>query len=165
MTGSSSAAARGAGRSGVKEKLWREHLARQAAGKLSIREYCARAGVSEPSFYAWRRELARRDATTGQRAEPRKSQAASSRPASRQVEAAVRKSAAASHPANAAPLKPAAGQRQAHCQPCFLPVSIAGAIAASQVEMLLPSGLIVRVPAQDVAALRTVLELLERPTC
>ncbi len=46
----------------VKEQFWREHVRRQAAGTLSVRRYCERHELSEPSFYAWRRELARRDA-------------------------------------------------------------------------------------------------------
>ena len=46
----------------VKEQFWREHVRRQATGSLSVRHYCERHELSEPSFYAWRRELARRDA-------------------------------------------------------------------------------------------------------
>lgn len=49
-------------RAGSKEQFWRGHLARQPQSGLSIRAYCARDGLSEPSFYAWRAELARRDA-------------------------------------------------------------------------------------------------------
>ncbi len=43
--------------------------------------------------------------------------------------------------------------------------SIRAGAAASHVEVVLPSGLLVRVPAQDTAALRTVLELLEPQSC
>lgn len=49
-------------RAGAKEVVWRGHLRRQRQSGLSIREYCARHELSEPSFYAWRAELARRDA-------------------------------------------------------------------------------------------------------
>ena len=45
----------------TKERFWRAHLADQAAGRLTIRDYCARHGLAEPSFYAWRREIIRRD--------------------------------------------------------------------------------------------------------
>lgn len=45
----------------AKEQFWRGHLASQAAGRLSIRRYCAEHGLSEPSFYGWRREIVRRD--------------------------------------------------------------------------------------------------------
>jgi hypothetical protein len=53
---------RGPRRKATKERFWRDHLARQAAGSLTIRGYCLRHDLSEPSFYAWRGELARRDA-------------------------------------------------------------------------------------------------------
>jgi len=37
-------------------------VAQQPTSGLSIRDWCDLQGVSEPSFYAWRRELARRAA-------------------------------------------------------------------------------------------------------
>jgi len=37
--------------------LWRERLARQAAGPWSVAEFCRREGVSQPSFYQWRKRL------------------------------------------------------------------------------------------------------------
>jgi hypothetical protein len=52
---------RGRRPSEAKEQFWRGHLRRQASGRLSIRDYCAQHDLSEPSFYAWRREIARRD--------------------------------------------------------------------------------------------------------
>ena len=39
---------------------WREILRRQVGSSLSIREFCATEGVSQPSFYAWRRKLRER---------------------------------------------------------------------------------------------------------
>jgi hypothetical protein len=48
-------------RSAAKELFWREHVTRQGAGRLSVRDYCERHSLGEPSFYLWRRELARRD--------------------------------------------------------------------------------------------------------
>lgn len=36
---------------------WREILGRQAASGVSIREFCATEGLSQPSFYAWRKKL------------------------------------------------------------------------------------------------------------
>jgi hypothetical protein len=52
---------RGPRRSAAKERFWRGHIARQKGSGMSIRDYCARHALSEPSFYAWRAELARRD--------------------------------------------------------------------------------------------------------
>jgi len=53
--------AKGPGRSQAKEKLWRERLSRQQSMGISVREFCRREGLSEPSMYGWRREIARRD--------------------------------------------------------------------------------------------------------
>lgn len=44
----------------VKELRWRKIVDRQAASGLSVREFCASAGVSPPSFYQWRRRLGER---------------------------------------------------------------------------------------------------------
>lgn len=46
--------------SGERERFWRKLVAGQSHSGVSIREWCDRQGVSEPSFYFWRRELARR---------------------------------------------------------------------------------------------------------
>ena len=40
------------------EHTWRLRLRRQAAGGLSIPDFCRRERVSTASFYAWRRRLA-----------------------------------------------------------------------------------------------------------
>jgi hypothetical protein len=50
-------------RNADKERFWRGCLARWRGSRLSVREFCRREALSEPSFYAWRRELARREAS------------------------------------------------------------------------------------------------------
>jgi hypothetical protein len=45
----------------AKEQFWRQVMARRQHSDLSTRAFCAREGLSEPSFYVWRRELVRRD--------------------------------------------------------------------------------------------------------
>jgi hypothetical protein len=53
-------AGKGPRRDGEKERFWREVIRRQRHGGLSVRGFCREEGLSEPSFHAWRRELARR---------------------------------------------------------------------------------------------------------
>jgi hypothetical protein len=45
-----------------KEQQWRRWIGNWQASGLSVRAFCARYGLAQPSFYAWRRELQRRDA-------------------------------------------------------------------------------------------------------
>lgn len=45
----------------AKEAYWRKVLNRFAASGLSVREFCRREQLSEPSFYAWRRTIGERD--------------------------------------------------------------------------------------------------------
>ena len=45
-----------------KERFWRSMVKRQRQGGATIRAFCREQGISEPSFYAWRKELQRRDA-------------------------------------------------------------------------------------------------------
>jgi hypothetical protein len=53
-------AGRGLRRRG-KESFWRDVFKQFACSGQSIRRFCAQRGLSEPSFYVWRRTLARRD--------------------------------------------------------------------------------------------------------
>lgn len=41
------------------EAVWRERLARFDRGDLTVAEFCRREGVSNPSFYQWRKRLQR----------------------------------------------------------------------------------------------------------
>lgn len=45
-----------------KERFWRRLLRQWRGSGLSVRAFCAERRVSEPSFYAWRRTIAERDA-------------------------------------------------------------------------------------------------------
>jgi transposase-like protein len=47
--------------SSSKERFWRRMVRRCSRSGLSVRAFCAEQGLSEPSFYAWRRTLAVRD--------------------------------------------------------------------------------------------------------
>lgn len=44
-------------RSEEKERYWRAVLQRQAGSGVSIAKFCRSEGVSEPSFYSWKRAL------------------------------------------------------------------------------------------------------------
>jgi hypothetical protein len=54
---------RGRGRDAAKERFWRRVIGGFDPARTTVRSWCAEHGVSEPSFYAWRRELAARDRT------------------------------------------------------------------------------------------------------
>ena len=43
-----------------KEKYWRSVLGEYQGSGLTIRAFCQRKKISEPSFFAWRKEIARR---------------------------------------------------------------------------------------------------------
>jgi transposase-like protein len=58
-----------------KEQFWRLAVEEQQRSGLGVREFCRRESVSEPSFYAWRRELRRRDGDARQ-ASPRQTRQA-----------------------------------------------------------------------------------------
>lgn len=53
-------AAKGPRRNPGREGHWRRMVTGQPASGLSIRAWCAQQGVTEASFYAWRRTLAGR---------------------------------------------------------------------------------------------------------
>ena len=44
----------------AKVRYWRQHLRRWRSSGLGVRAYCRAEGLSEPSFYAWRRLLTAR---------------------------------------------------------------------------------------------------------
>jgi transposase len=44
-----------------KERFWRARVVQWRRSGLSVREFCRREGLSEPLFYSWRRELAKRE--------------------------------------------------------------------------------------------------------
>ena len=45
-----------------KEVFWRRMLRDQARGGLTVRDWCRRHRLQEPTFYWWRKQLAQRDA-------------------------------------------------------------------------------------------------------
>ena len=47
-----------------RERFWRTMVGRWQGSGLSVRAFCQQHGLSQPSFYSWRRTLAVRDAAT-----------------------------------------------------------------------------------------------------
>jgi len=127
----------GARRSAAKERFWRGHVARQQRSDQSLRAYCRVHELSEPSFYAWRAELARRDALASH--------------AQRRAVPAAR--------------SPSPRRRVTGRPATFLPIAIGDGLAASVIEVQFTSGLVIRIPASDHAALRAVLEVAEARAC
>jgi len=41
------------------EMVWRDRLTRFGTSKLTVKEFCRQEGVSDPSFYQWRKRLKR----------------------------------------------------------------------------------------------------------
>jgi hypothetical protein len=57
-------------RDAAKERFWRRTMREHRRSRLTIREFCSRRSLREPQFYAWRRELARRDVRAARKASP-----------------------------------------------------------------------------------------------
>ncbi len=54
-------ARQGRERDSGKERFWRDAVRRCDRSKWTVRDFCAEHGLSEASFYAWRRIIAERD--------------------------------------------------------------------------------------------------------
>lgn len=54
-----------------KERFWRKLVSGFDPQRTTIRRWCGDHGVSEPSFYAWRRELASRDRKQAESSRPK----------------------------------------------------------------------------------------------
>ena len=121
-----------------KERFWRQHLAAWRRSGRGIRDYCRNAGLSEPSFYAWRRVLAERQ---------------SERQSARRMVASARKQAE----------RP----EQSTTAAAFVPVRlIEESAVAGSVEVMVRGGRVVRVAAGFAATtLREVVAVLEGLPC
>jgi len=63
-----------------KERSWRQAVRDWRRSGLSVREFCDWQALSEVSFYAWRRELGKRDREAASRRESRRNGQATSAP-------------------------------------------------------------------------------------
>ena len=120
----------------TKERSWRRLLRLWQRSGQTGRDFCAAHGISEASFYAWRREIARRD----------QEETAPPKPALRSVSPT---------PSASTPL-PAFVEVMVD----------AGAPAPAPLEVVVAHGRRVRVPAGfDAELLRQLLRVLEEPSC
>lgn len=135
--------ARRGGRDRGKEWYWRRVLRQWRRSGQGVRGYCREHGLSEPSFYAWRRAIEERNRQAARRSQAQRGP----------------RQAPGSPPDTAAPRGPADGV------PAFVPVTITA--PAASLEVVLGDGRVVRVPAGfDAAALRQLLAVLrEAPPC
>lgn len=135
------------GRDPAKERSWRRAINRWGRSDLTIRAFCKQEQRSEWSFHWWRRELARRDRS--------ESESAGNHNGSRSGD-------------RAKPGRPRLMKEVA--SPSFLPVRVASSpepfLPGEAIEVVLPSGHLVRVAAQvDPAALSKVIRVLENRPC
>lgn len=127
-----------------KERFWRDMVGRWRQSGVTIRDFCDAHGLSEPSFYGWRRELAKRD------------EQARERPARRKSSGHAESTNGSSH-------------RDPHANglPAFVPLQVMPAEPASVLEVVVGAGHVVRVPPGfDAATLRSLLAVLvEAASC
>lgn len=129
-----------------KERFWRRVLRQWRGSGQSVRAFCATHQLSEASFYGWRQTIAARDRQAAPRPRPDTRRVARATPGEQRGNGV-------------------AARRDRHL-PVFVPVRLA-APAASTLEIVLPDGRVVRVPADfDSATLRQLLAVLdEAPPC
>lgn len=122
-------------RRGLQERqaFWQDVLERQRQSSLSVREFCRRNQLSEPSFYSWKKKL--RGEHAGNVA-PTKTPEKCSEPQRRTPDPTA--------------------------TPVFVPVRISDA-GQSLLELIHPRGHVLRVPSDyDPQALQQVLALLDQ---
>lgn len=108
----------------ARHEVWRRRLERFSSWSGTVAEFCRREGVTQGTFYLWRKRLPREGAL------------------SRAVETAVVQEA----------VRPAGDAGRAAS---FVELSLTG--RAAMVEIELPNGAVVRVPAEREATLRVAI--------
>ena len=124
---------------------WRQRLEGQRESGLSIAAFCRKEGVSQAAFHAWKRRL--RPCTAGR---PASREAAVARRSRKRPAAVSRRRRPANSP-RAAALKPARD---------FVQLPVRGARSSPWIELTWIDGTVVRIPQENLAALRTLLWVL-----
>lgn len=120
-------------------RRWMARLAAFRRSGLTICEFCRREGVSEPSFYQWRRRLA----AVSQRGD------ASDRSVPPSAPAHSRAASVSPHGRSGKAVAVA---------PAFFPVVLRGAAPRAHVEIALPGGAVVRLLDADRRTLRAAIK-------
>lgn len=159
---------------------WEKRLRRFARSRMSVCAWCRREGVSEVQFYAWRRKLAahgwldagqgrilgRRKASTGLNGHHNNSSNAAHalgrglRAGATNVGARQRRAARATNARTRAETslrRASQGGRPSKSGGLFVPVEVVG---SSTVEVFLPCGVRVRLPASERRTLCTLVRLV-----
>lgn len=125
---------------------WRQRLEGQRESGLSIVAFCRKEGVSQAAFHAWKRRLRPRTASR-----PASREAAAARRSRKRPAAVSRRRRLANSPRDAAAPKPARD---------FVQLPVRGARSSPWIELTLIDGTLVRIPQENLAALRTLLRVL-----
>lgn len=129
------------------EQFWRAALAKWVTSGRNIRDFCRQHRLTEPSFYAWRREIAARDGTP------------IAAPTHATPTASTRRTSTPSRAAAPAPRRSSAPAPR----PSFVALRV---VPDTPLELVLRSGHVVRVPpGYDAAHLRAVVAALEAASC
>ncbi|AMV23927.1 hypothetical protein VT84_12065 [Gemmata sp. SH-PL17] len=131
------------------EQFWRAKLTTWTSSGLNIRDFCRKHRLSEPSFYAWRREIAARDGA------PVPKPAVTPQPTA----VSRRRFAPAPRPRPTTP----APRRSSTTTPRFVALRV---VPDTPLELVLRSGHVLRVPpGYDATHLRAVVAALEAQPC
>jgi len=130
-------------RNAEKEAWWRGHVGRQADSGMSVRAYCRENQLAVPSFYVWRRELRKRDLEGSQPGASGQPQCTEDSPR---------------------PVGENSGSSDGAVRTSFVAVDVVPSAGRAIVQIDLPGGVVVHVPA-DVSAetLERVLRVVTRP--
>ena len=123
---------------GQLQKTWQNRIDRQQRSGQTVAQFCQQEGVSTPSYYQWKRKLQ------------------ADQPAQRKKGTTGRKVKAPKHH------KPKASAPSA--SPPFVQLPLPAPPSCPWIEVVLSEGTIIRLPQQNLAALKTVLGALGNST-
>jgi hypothetical protein len=122
---------------GQLQKTWQNRIDRQRRSGQTVIQFCQQEGVSTPSYYKWKRKLQTEQPAQQKKTTRRKAKAQKRRP-----------------------VKVAASSTS----PPFVQLPLPAPPSCPWIEVVLSEGTIVRIPQQNLAALKTVLGALGNST-